>query len=96
MTANASIVLDRREDVLLAPNWAVRRDRQNGKTYLTAARPARDASEVEVKTGLRNDTFSEILSGADEGQVVPRASCWTVERAGPNDTDTDTYLNAHD
>jgi len=25
---------------------------------------------VEVKTGLRNDSFSEILSGVDEGQVV--------------------------
>lgn len=70
MTTNTSIVLDRREDTLLAPNWAIRRDRQNGKAYLLIKTGENTSEEVEVKTGLRNDTFSEILSGADEGQVV--------------------------
>jgi HlyD family secretion protein len=70
MTANTSIVLDRREDALLAPNWAIRRDRQNGKAYLLIKTGETASQEVEVKTGLRNDTFSEILSGASEGQIV--------------------------
>jgi HlyD family secretion protein len=70
MTANTSIVLDRRDSVLLAPNWAIRRDRQTGKSFLLVKTGENASQEVEVKTGLRNDTFSEILSGADEGQVV--------------------------
>jgi HlyD family secretion protein len=71
MTANASIILDRREGVLLAPNWAVRRDRESGKTYLTLqGANGQQPAEIEVKTGLRNDTFSEILSGAKAGDVV--------------------------
>ncbi|MCS7055551.1 MAG: efflux RND transporter periplasmic adaptor subunit [Thermoflexales bacterium] len=70
MTANASIVLDRREGVLLAPNWAVRRDRNTGKTFLTLRVNDQQVTEVEVKTGLRNDAFSEILSGAKAGDVV--------------------------
>jgi len=69
MTANASIVLERRTDVLLAPNWAVRRDRPSGKSFLTL-KDGDKTNEIEVKTGLRNDTFSEILSGAQEGQTV--------------------------
>ncbi len=75
MTANTSIVLDRREDVLLAPNWAIRRDRQTGRSFLTIRTGEGASEEVEVKTGLRNETFSEIISGATEGQVVlaPRA-----------------------
>jgi HlyD family secretion protein len=70
MTANASIVLDKREGVLLAPNWAVRRDRQSGQSFLTLRVDDKTTRELEVKTGLRNENVSEILSGADEGQVV--------------------------
>jgi len=78
MTANASIVLERRSDVLLAPNWAIRRDRNTGKAYLTLQTGDQQAVEVEVKTGLRNDTFSEILSGAKAGDVVVAPSAPTV------------------
>ena len=70
MTANASIVLDTHPNALLAPNWAIRRDKQSGKSYLTLQVDSKTTREVEVKTGLRNDTFSEILSGVNEGQVV--------------------------
>jgi HlyD family secretion protein len=70
MTANTSIVLDRRDNVLLAPNWAIRRDRQTGQSFLLVKTGENASQEVEVETGLRNDTFSEILSGASEGQVV--------------------------
>ncbi|MGQ9903496.1 MAG: efflux RND transporter periplasmic adaptor subunit [Anaerolineae bacterium] len=70
MTANASIVLDRREDVLLAPNWAIRRDRQTGRSFITIRTGDGTSEEIEVRTGLRNETFSEILSGAAEGQIV--------------------------
>ena len=69
MTANASIVLEKRADVLLAPNWAVRRDRTTGKAYLTI-KNGDQTQEIEVKTGLRNDAFSEIVSGAEKGQTV--------------------------
>lgn len=76
MTANASIVLDKRENVLLAPNWAIRKDKPTGKAYLTVKADVQTTKEIEVKTGLRNDNFSEIISGATEGQVVfaPQAS----------------------
>ncbi|HEY3343072.1 MAG TPA: HlyD family efflux transporter periplasmic adaptor subunit, partial [Anaerolineae bacterium] len=70
MTANASIVLDKHQNVLLAPNWAIRRDKQSVKSYLTVQVDSKTTREVEVKTGLRNDNFSEILSGVNEGQVV--------------------------
>lgn len=69
MTANASIVLEKRENVLLTPNWAVRRDKTSGKSFLTL-KAGDKTEEIEVKTGLRNDTFSEVLSGAQAGQVV--------------------------
>jgi HlyD family secretion protein len=69
MTANAAIVLDKRENVLLAPNWAVRRDRQTAKAYLTF-KTGDTTAEREIKLGLRNDTSSEIQSGAAAGDTV--------------------------
>ncbi|MCS6773759.1 MAG: efflux RND transporter periplasmic adaptor subunit [Thermoflexales bacterium] len=69
MTANASIILERREDVLLVPNWAIRRDRESGKTFVTR-RVGDQVSEVEVKLGLRNESFTEVVSGLNPGDVI--------------------------
>ncbi len=69
MTANASIILEQRENVVLVPNWAVRRDRETGKTFITV-REGDQTREVEVQLGLRNDAFSEVISGADAGMIV--------------------------
>jgi HlyD family secretion protein len=70
MTANTSIVLEKHEDVVLAPNWAVRRDKATGKSYLTIKVDEKTAREIEVQTGLRNETSTEIVLGADAGQVI--------------------------
>jgi len=70
MTANASIVLDKRDGVLLAPNWSIRKDKASNKAFLTLKVDDKTTREIEVKTGLRNDNFSEIISGATEGQIV--------------------------
>lgn len=75
MTANASIVLERRDNVLLVPNWALRRDRESGKIFVTR-RVGDQVSEVEVEIGTRNESFTEIRSGVNEGDVIlaPRVS----------------------
>ncbi len=70
MTANTSVVLERRENALLAPNWAIRRDRATGKSYITVQAADKTAREVEVITGLHNETQTEITSGVAEGQVI--------------------------
>ncbi|MDW8053875.1 MAG: efflux RND transporter periplasmic adaptor subunit [Anaerolineae bacterium] len=75
MTANASIVLERRDNVLLVPNWALRRDRESGKVFVTR-RVGDQVSEIEVQIGTRNETFTEVRSGVNEGDVLlaPRVS----------------------
>ncbi len=69
MTANAAIVLDKRDNVLLAPNWAVRREKNTGKAFLTM-KDGEKTKEIEIKLGLRNDASSEIVSGANAGDIV--------------------------
>ncbi len=73
MTANARITLDKRENAVLAPSWAIRKDRKTGKSYLTVpdGKPEENrVAEVEVIVGLRDDAMVEVISGANEGEVV--------------------------
>jgi HlyD family secretion protein len=69
MSANVTIVTDTRPDVLLVPNWAIRIDRTTGKAYVNRVSGG-TASEVEVKTSLRNETDSEVITGVNEGDVI--------------------------
>jgi HlyD family secretion protein len=70
MSANASIVVDEIDDVLIVPNWAVRLDRETGNAYVNRLGADGRIDEVTVTTGLRNEQFSEVLSGLNSGDVV--------------------------
>jgi HlyD family secretion protein len=69
LTANANIVLAQREGVLLVPNWAIRRDAATGKAFVLL-RAGGQTSEVEVRLGLKDDAFTEVLGGVQAGQMV--------------------------
>lgn len=62
--------LEERTGVLLAPNWAIRKDKKAGKSYLTVPAGDNKTTDLEVVTGLKDDTFIEIISGAAEGQAI--------------------------
>ena len=69
MTATAAIVVDEARDVVVVPNWAVRRDRDTGETFASVLR-AGQVEEVPVTLGLRDEAVSEVVSGLAEGDVV--------------------------
>lgn len=69
MTAIAEIVVANAEDVVLVPNWAIRRDRDTGEVFVSILR-AGQITDVVVELGLRNDTFSEVVSGLAAGETV--------------------------
>ncbi|MGH2622001.1 MAG: efflux RND transporter periplasmic adaptor subunit [Anaerolineales bacterium] len=69
MTAALSILVAEREQALLVPNWALGTDPETGEVIVTVYRG--EAREVRVVTlGLRNESFSEVLSGLEKGEVV--------------------------
>ena len=78
MTANASVIVDQLEDVMIVPNWAVRLDRESGNAFVNRLRPDGTIEEVTIVIGLRNEQFSEVVSGLDVGDTV----VVTDERAG--------------
>lgn len=71
MTASARILVERREDVLLIPNWAVRSDQTSGEIYtycycLREGQPSR----VPIELGTRSESHTEVISGLQEGDTV--------------------------
>jgi multidrug efflux pump subunit AcrA (membrane-fusion protein) len=78
MTANASIVVDEKDNVHIVPNWAIRLDRETGRAFVNRFAGDGTVEEVTVDIGLRNEQFSEVVSGLNEGDRV----VVTNERAG--------------
>jgi len=82
MTAAIDITVERKTDVLLVPNRALRRDKE-GK-YVEVLRD-NVPTRVYVTTGLSNDDYTEIISGLEEGEEVivgkPRENI--LEGTGP-------------
>jgi HlyD family secretion protein len=67
MTANPTIEVERRENVLLIPTRAVRT--QGNQKIVTVQSEGR-LTQTRVTTGLSNDTSVEIISGLKEGDVI--------------------------
>jgi HlyD family secretion protein len=69
MTATAAIVVTEARDVVLVPNWAIRRDRDTGRAYVGVLADG-VLRDVAVELGLHDDAYSEARSGVQAGDVV--------------------------
>ena len=67
MTANVTIIVEKRENTLIVPFRAV--ETEGGQAFVTLQTTA-GSQRVPVKLGLITDTQIEILSGVSEGDVV--------------------------
>lgn len=69
MSASVQVTVAEADDVVLAPNWAIRRDRQTGQAYLSI-QAGETLQEVPIETGLRGESYTEVLSGVEPGAVA--------------------------
>jgi HlyD family secretion protein len=67
MSATVQVTIAEVRDVVLAPNWAIRRDRRSGQAFLSVRGADGLPHEVQIETGLRGDDYTEIRSGAAAG-----------------------------
>lgn len=68
MTANVTITLKKKKDVLAVPGATV--VREGGRKYVSLPNGEGKAVRREVKTGWKDGTYIEITSGLKEGDVV--------------------------
>ena len=67
MTTHARIIFEKKDDVLVVPNGAVRFKDGRNVVYVRAGKKDETRS---VKTGTRDDKYTEILSGLKEGDRI--------------------------
>ncbi len=70
MTAEASVIVDQKSNVLSVPNEYIRLDRQHDKAYVNVVDKNGHLQEVEVTLGLQGDNTSEVISGIEKGDVL--------------------------
>ena len=70
MTANITIVTDRREDVLLMPSRAISVDRDAGVFYVERLVDDGEIERVEVEIGIQDAAYAEVLRGLEEGDQL--------------------------
>jgi len=77
MTANATIALEERENVLAVPDKALRRE--GGRTVVEVLEPG-GAHLRPVRVGMRGGGWTEVVSGLHEGDRLPAATSATGDR----------------
>lgn len=92
MSASADIITKRKNDVLVVPIQSVTlREDENVATGIETKRQVifvvdgETAKEQEVKTGIQDDKYIEILEGASEGQKVVSAPFRAISKELKND-----------
>lgn len=70
LTATADIITKEVADVVLVPNWAVRLNRETGEAFVNVQSADGTITEKPITTGLRDEQFTELLSGLAVGDTV--------------------------
>jgi multidrug efflux pump subunit AcrA (membrane-fusion protein) len=83
MSVNAEIIVDRKENVLLVPNSAIKSDGmgkyvevvknyeiERKNSFKPVAISQNLIEKRYIKTGISNDEFTEVLEGLNEGEVI--------------------------
>jgi HlyD family secretion protein len=70
MTAEAAVVVESREDVLVVPNQYIRLDRGRNRAFVNLLKADGTLEEVEITLGLQGQDSSEVVSGLSEGDIV--------------------------
>lgn len=70
MTAEASVVVEQKNNVLSVPNEYIRLDRQHDTAYVNLVDKNGHLQETEVTLGLQGDDSSEVVGGIQKGDVL--------------------------
>lgn len=70
MTAEATIIADQREDVLVVPNQYIRIDRTTQTAFVNVLRDDNSIDEVPIELGLQGQNVSEVEQGLVEGDLI--------------------------
>jgi HlyD family secretion protein len=79
MTANITIVTQRRENVLLVPSRTISVDRDTGQLYVERLAEG-EVERVEIEIGIQDASYAEVVRGLEEGDQLVVGGSTMMER----------------
>jgi HlyD family secretion protein len=70
MTASATVVVEEKENILLIPNRAIRREGNLEYVEVLDQSGGTEVRRVAIATGASNDAVTEVTAGLEEGDLV--------------------------
>jgi HlyD family secretion protein len=83
MTASATVVVEEKENVLLIPNRAIRREGDVEYVEVFDQSGGTEVRRVAIATGASNDVMTEVTAGLEEGDAVVTNVVRGAEFQGP-------------
>jgi HlyD family secretion protein len=83
MTASATVVVEEKENVLLIPNRAIRREGDVKYVEVLDQPGGTEVRRAAIATGASNDAMTEVTAGLEEGDVVVTTVVRGAEFQGP-------------
>lgn len=68
LTANIDIILEGKKDILIIPDVAIKE--VGGKKIVEIRNIDKSITQIEIKTGITDYTYTEVISGLNEGDEV--------------------------
>ena len=68
LTANIDIILEGKKDILIIPNVAIKE--AGGKKIVEIRNEDKSITQIEIKTGITDYTYTEVISGLSEDDEV--------------------------
>jgi HlyD family secretion protein/macrolide-specific efflux system membrane fusion protein len=70
MTAEAAVIVDERQSVVMVPNQFIRLDRETGRAYVNLMGEDSSLEEIAIELGLQGQDSSEVVAGLNSGDVI--------------------------
>lgn len=92
MSASCTVVLEKEENVLAVPIEAIQTKQE--EKYVVVVKEDGTTQDTTVETGISNDTYVQILSGLNEGQIIQMIETSTTNTSsGKNSSSSSTKSN---
>jgi HlyD family secretion protein len=96
MSVSAAIVTESKSNVLMVPNAAIKNRGDNYYVEIPGQLATDVPTQKTVTIGVSNDTFTEILSGVDEGEaIVVKTNTGTATASAPKTASVSSILSGN-
>tara|TARA_B100001093_G_C26563577_1_gene899822 strand:- start:439 stop:882 length:444 start_codon:yes stop_codon:yes gene_type:complete len=91
-SANASLVLQRKDSIMVIPEALLQFDRKTEETYVEIEKNDQSFERIDIKVGISDGINVEVVSGISMEDKIKVWNKTTPEKIGDSDDDNDSEI----